>query len=109
MTLIDDSLLYVINANSMIRITDKLRGFGFVEFDLEEDAAAAIDNMDGAELFGKVLRCSVAKPMPKVAAGKALWSAEEWIRNSLKDGDGGGGLRDVDDDEVFDAPTLVPE
>jgi peptidyl-prolyl isomerase E (cyclophilin E) len=102
-------LLYIYNnSNETIRITDKLRGFGFVEFDLEEDAAAAIDNMDGAELFGKVLRCSVAKPMPKVAAGKALWSAEEWIRNSLKDGDGGG-LRDIDDDEVLDAPILVPE
>ena len=30
------------------------RGFGFVDFEEEEDAAAALDNMDGAELFGKV-------------------------------------------------------
>ena len=32
----------------------KHRGFGFVDFEEEEDAQAAMENMDGAELFGKV-------------------------------------------------------
>eukprot|EP01038_Epipyxis_sp_PR26KG_P014320 gene14320-19209_t len=65
---------------------NKNRGFAFVEFDLEEDAADALDNMDGAELFGKVLRCNIARAIPKVAIGKAVWSAEEWIQNSLNEG-----------------------
>ena len=64
---------------------DKNRGFGFVDFEEEEDAADALENMDGAELFGKVLRCNIAKPTSKLQAGKAVWSAEEWIQNSLKE------------------------
>ena len=67
--------------------SDKGRGFGFVEFESEEDCADAIENMEGAELFGKVLRCNIAKPMSKAPSGKAVWSADEWIQNSLKDGD----------------------
>lgn len=56
-----------------------------MEFDLEEDAADAIENMDGAELFGRVLRCNIAKALPKLEAGKAVWSAEEWIQNSFQE------------------------
>eukprot|EP01041_Mallomonas_annulata_P002451 gene2451-4759_t len=80
---------------------NKNRGFGFVDFEEEEDAAAALENMDGAELFGKVLRCNIAKPMTKLQAGKAVWSAEEWIQNSLKE-DGG------EDDEMEQSASLVP-
>jgi hypothetical protein len=35
--------------------------------------------MEGAELFGKVLRCNIAKPMSKAPSGKAIWSADEWF------------------------------
>ena len=56
-----------------------------MEYELEEDAAAALDNMDGSELYGKVLRCNIAKAMPKLPPGKAIWSAEEWLQNSLND------------------------
>lgn len=83
-------------------ITDKPRGYAFVEFETEEDAADAIDNMDGSELFGKVLRCNVAKAVSKLAPGKAVWSSEEWIQNSLND------LDVVDDDKVAEL-TLIPE
>lgn len=38
----------------------KSRGFAFVEFDEDEDAAAAIENMDGAELCGRCV-CWVAR------------------------------------------------
>ncbi len=57
--------------------------------------------MDGAELFGKTLHCNIAKTAPKLEAGKAVWSAEEWIKENMKvDGDGA-------DDEV-EFTTLVP-
>jgi hypothetical protein len=42
-------------------------------------AADAIDNMDGAELYGRVLRCNLSKPpSSKLQAGKAIWSTEEF-------------------------------
>ncbi|XP_052776083.1 peptidyl-prolyl cis-trans isomerase E-like [Mya arenaria] len=61
--------------------TEKHRGFAFVEFELAEDAAAAIDNMNDAELFGKTVRCNLAKPM-KVKEGhaKAVWSDDTWLQ-----------------------------
>lgn len=37
----------------------KHRGFGFVEFDMAEDAAMAIDNMNESELFGKTIRLGI--------------------------------------------------
>eukprot|EP00079_Xenopus_tropicalis_P021544 XP_012812891.1 PREDICTED: peptidyl-prolyl cis-trans isomerase E isoform X1 [Xenopus tropicalis] len=43
--------------------TEKHRGFAFVEFELPEDAAAAIDNMNESELFGRTIRVNLAKPM----------------------------------------------
>ncbi len=44
------------------RATEKHRGFAFVQFDERSDAADAIDNMNGAELFGRVLKVNIAKP-----------------------------------------------
>lgn len=43
--------------------TEKHRGFAFIEFELAEDAAAAIDNMNDGELFGRTIRVNGAKPM----------------------------------------------
>lgn len=50
---------------------------------MEEDAEQAIANMDGAELLGKVIRCNLAKAMPKLASGQAVWNSEEWIKQKL--------------------------
>merc|ERR1712216_324860 len=52
---------------------EKHRGFGFVEFVEEEDAAAAIDNMHKAELMGKVLRVNYAQT-PIIKGGNIGWS-----------------------------------
>jgi peptidyl-prolyl isomerase E (cyclophilin E) len=48
------------------------RGFAFVEYAERDDALAALDNMHGAELFGRALKVSVAKPnaLPK---NRAVW------------------------------------
>ena len=52
-----------------------MRGYGFVEFELEEDMQAALDNMDGAELFGRTIHCANARPM-KEHTDKAVWGGE---------------------------------
>jgi RNA recognition motif-containing protein len=53
------------------------RGFGYVEFELAEDAKEAIDNMDQSELFGRVIKCSEAKPQKNQNEGlgskTAVW------------------------------------
>lgn len=57
--------------DSCYHLLEKSRGFGFVEFESREDCLAAQDNMDKAELFGRVLTVNVAraKAMEKNKAG----------------------------------------
>lgn len=62
-----------------------------MEFDSEEDAASALENMDGSELFGRVVRCSHAKATTKLTPGKAVWNDEEWIKSHLDEGMEGAG------------------
>lgn len=57
----------------MDHASGKHRGFGFVEFEEKEDAAAAIENMHNAELFGRVLKVNIAQPM-KIKGGDKGWS-----------------------------------
>jgi RNA recognition motif-containing protein len=42
--------------------TDNHRGFGYVEFELPQDAKEAIDNMDQSELYGRIIKVAPAKP-----------------------------------------------
>ncbi|NWY68057.1 PPIE isomerase, partial [Erithacus rubecula] len=61
--------------------TEKHRGFAFVEFELAEDAAAAIDNMNESELFGRTIRVNLAKPMRiKEGSSRPVWSDDEWLK-----------------------------
>ncbi|XP_048759992.2 peptidyl-prolyl cis-trans isomerase E-like [Ostrea edulis] len=61
--------------------TEKHRGFAFVEFELAEDAAAAIDNMNDSEMFGRTLRVNMAKPMKiKDGSSRAVWSEDTWLQ-----------------------------
>ncbi|KAI7883484.1 hypothetical protein K492DRAFT_235418 [Lichtheimia hyalospora FSU 10163] len=57
------------------------KGYGFVEFEEEEDCEAAIDNMNLAELHGKVIKVTKAKPH-RVLAGsnRAVWSDDAWLQ-----------------------------
>ncbi|KAK7027510.1 hypothetical protein SK128_000202 [Halocaridina rubra] len=60
--------------------TEKHRGFAFVEFELPEDAAAAIDNMNESELFGRTIRVNLAKPQKaKEGSSRAVWADDEWL------------------------------
>ncbi|KAJ3146869.1 hypothetical protein HDU86_008365 [Geranomyces michiganensis] len=63
------------------------RGFGFIEFEFPEDAEAAIENMDCAELYGKVLKVNLARPMKAQSfATKAVWNDEEWLKKHVAGG-----------------------
>jgi peptidyl-prolyl isomerase E (cyclophilin E) len=72
-------------------VSGKHRGFGFVEFEEAEDAKEAVFNMDNSELFGRTVRCNLARA--SVGRGRAVWSAQdealEWY-NGLDNGAGGG-------------------
>ncbi len=61
------------------------RGFGFIEFESEGDALAAIDNMDQSEMVGRVIKVTKAKPL-KIAEGsfKAIWSEEDYLRKEAQ-------------------------
>ncbi|KAJ6108359.1 Peptidyl prolyl cis-trans isomerase Cyclophilin [Penicillium sp. IBT 18751x] len=59
------------------------RGFGYVEFDLPQDAKEAIDNMDGSELYGRTIKVAAAKPQKDAAEGlgskTAIWEQEGYL------------------------------
>nr|XP_039266820.1 peptidyl-prolyl cis-trans isomerase-like [Styela clava] len=71
--------------------TEKHRGFAFVEFELEGDARAAIDNMNESELFGRTIKVNIARPMYTKKEGlshRPVWADEEWLKKyAVKDED----------------------
>lgn len=64
--------------------TDSHRGFGYVEFEVSQDAQEAIDNMDQSELYGRIIKVAAAKPQRDANEGlgskTAIW---EQVRSSL--------------------------
>ncbi len=64
------------------------KGFAFIEYVDGDDAAEAIYNMDGAELFGKTLTVNIAQAeRTNLGSNKAVWSTEEWFKeqSGMKD------------------------
>ncbi|XP_054261102.1 peptidyl-prolyl cis-trans isomerase E [Macrosteles quadrilineatus] len=61
--------------------TEKHRGFAFIEFEAAEDAAAAIDNMNDSELYGRTIRVNLAKPQRiKEGSSRPVWSEDTWLQ-----------------------------
>ena len=79
----------------------KPRGFAFVEFEEEGDAAAAIDNMEGAELFGRTIRVNVARGGGGGGGvGRAAWSeAQDWFKKLGEADDAGEAKADAGEGE----------
>lgn len=55
--------------------TQKHRSFGFVTFLDKEDAAAAMDNMNNTELYGRVLTVNYAQPI-RIKGGEQGWASQ---------------------------------
>ncbi|PAA53591.1 hypothetical protein BOX15_Mlig017811g1 [Macrostomum lignano] len=78
--------------------SSKHRGFAFVEFESAEDAAAAIDNMNEGELYGRTLRVNIARPVRiREGWGRPVWSDDNWLKKF-----GGATLQNRPDGEAAD-------
>ena len=82
-----------------------------MEFDLDEDAAAAIENMEGSEIFGKVLSVSIARNLKTDGGnagsrGKAIWSTEEFLEREAREKDA---LLLEQEDNLPPADALEPD
>jgi RNA recognition motif-containing protein len=53
----------------MDRETGRSKGFGFVEFSSDEEAQAAISELDGQDFDGRALKVNEAKPMTNRGGG----------------------------------------
>jgi cold-inducible RNA-binding protein len=86
----------VVSANVVVdRATGRSRGFGFVEFENENEAKAAIEALDGSTLDGRPIAVNEARPRtPK----RDDWSgggggSDRDRKGGGKRGRGGGGRR----------------
>jgi RNA recognition motif-containing protein len=55
------------------RETGRVRGFAFVEMASEEEEAAAIEALDGAEWMGRDLKVNKAKPREERGSSGGSW------------------------------------
>jgi len=61
--------------------TGEHRGFGFVEFEEPEDAAAAIDNMNYTELRNHVVHVAIARPIRVTERSeRPVWADDDWLK-----------------------------
>lgn len=60
-------------------LTEKHRGYGFIEYESQEDASEAIENMDQSELFGCVLKVNLTKPVKFTDSNRPSFKAKFFI------------------------------
>ncbi|XP_036333678.1 peptidyl-prolyl cis-trans isomerase E [Rhagoletis pomonella] len=84
--------------------SQKHRGFAFIEYEMSEDAAAAIDNMNDSELCGRTIRVNLAKPVRiKEGSFKPVWAEDEWLQKHA------GATLKGDEAETSEGGTAVVE
>ena len=95
-----DAFSAIGNVESAAVITDRetgrSRGFGFVEMATEEDAQAAIQQLDNTDLDGRTIRVAEANPRPDSRGGGGSGGYGSRGGGS-RDGGYGGGSRDSGD------------
>lgn len=63
-------------------VTEKYRGFAFIEFDQREDASAAIENYDRTQFMGRNIKVRRSKPVDlKPNYHKPIWHNDRWLTN----------------------------
>jgi len=72
------------------KFTQKSRGFGFVEMVDEEAGQKAIKELDGAQVEGRAIRVTIAKPREEKTGGNSGGGGQ---RRSYSNNGGGGGNR----------------
>lgn len=81
------------------RETKRHKGYGFIEFEDEEDPPHAIDNMHEAELFGKIIKVQKARKMAG-PRNKAIWDDKEYQKKyGHKGGEDIGGEKKEEEKE----------
>ena len=55
------------------RYTGRSKGFAFVEMPSDEEAKAAIAEMDGKELDGRTIKVDEARPRPERTERRSSW------------------------------------
>ena len=82
----DQQLLETFSAHGAVEsarvITDKYsgnsRGFGFVEMSTQEEAAKAIEVLNGSEIDGRALNVNMAKPREERPRGSEGGNSNRW-------------------------------
>lgn len=65
--------------------TEMHKGFGFIEYEEYEDCLHAIENMNDAELCGRVLRVNFARPQRfKEGYHRPIWMEEDFHKKHSK-------------------------
>lgn len=75
------------------RETGRPRGFAFVEFENEEDAAKAIEKFNGYQLGGRALRVNAAEDRPRTTGGgggRGFGGGGRGFGGGGRGGEGGG-------------------
>ncbi len=52
------------------RFSNEPRGFGFVDMPKQDEAQAAIDQLNGKEFMGRTMNVNEARPMPERPSGR---------------------------------------
>lgn len=74
------------------RASGRARGFAFVEFATEEEAAEAISRFDGYDLNGRSLRVNAAEDRPRGAGRPPMGMPPDFSGGGGGFGGGGGGF-----------------
>jgi RNA recognition motif-containing protein len=81
----------VVSATLVVdKMSGQSRGFGFVEFATPAEAQRAIDAMSGAELDGRTLNVSVARPRGEGGGGGGGGGRDRRPNGGNRHGGGGG-------------------